>query len=454
MPSKRSLNQFVADKSRAGDFDSAGEFTVSTDRALEKLRVHSLENPSDWVLKMVQAAVAGHASEVRFTQFRNRVKVEFALPQPLERERLAQAWLSPKLGQQGEFLSELLIGLRPFLLSQRLLFRLGKDELLEWVGEELRSSQRSKELWHRHTSFAVVVERRPENRSWLRFRRAGVDAAEAVALQERARFSPIPVFLDGRRVKPLGRDFVHCANLGKTELVRRHPLALGSLTPEEYQESSFLGEPTLAGARPLKGRALENTIAFANWPVEANSKNCCHFFFVYGWREDFSDGPTPNSKRSTYPDSFTAHLTRLGVVVGERTAKDMPLGGYVQVALDGARTDLTGLSIQFAGNERARLSGHLVRLAPVLRKLKCTLDRYSPSLTDVLIGDVPTLGGLAGLVGGGFGLMGAPLLGAAVGGFFLVYSLTDTGHEELRIFASQAVKDMLTALENPIKWHS
>ena len=57
-----SLDKILQQAHSEGRLDSEGAFTISLDRALEKMARHTLERPSAWILKAVQAAVGLGAS--------------------------------------------------------------------------------------------------------------------------------------------------------------------------------------------------------------------------------------------------------------------------------------------------------------------------------------------------------------------------------------------------------
>lgn len=73
----RELHQFLAQQNRAGAFDSKGEFTIDAGRAVEKLRRHRLLQRSDFLLKMIQAAVASGAENVEVALSYHSVRLGF-----------------------------------------------------------------------------------------------------------------------------------------------------------------------------------------------------------------------------------------------------------------------------------------------------------------------------------------------------------------------------------------
>ena len=71
------MDKFLRESSHAGQWDSQGEFQVSVARALTKLAEYALSRPEQWILKMVQAAVAGEARKLEVRQFRNDFRAHF-----------------------------------------------------------------------------------------------------------------------------------------------------------------------------------------------------------------------------------------------------------------------------------------------------------------------------------------------------------------------------------------
>ncbi len=70
------LQEFL-DSQVEGEVESEGGFTITSDKAIQKLAQLCLENPHDWVLKAVQAAVAAGSHRLSFQQTRAGLTVEF-----------------------------------------------------------------------------------------------------------------------------------------------------------------------------------------------------------------------------------------------------------------------------------------------------------------------------------------------------------------------------------------
>lgn len=71
------LEQYLASEAAQGLMIDEGGFSLTPEKALEKLSLFSLPSPGMWVLKLLQAAVAVGAPEIRFSFQRQLVQVEF-----------------------------------------------------------------------------------------------------------------------------------------------------------------------------------------------------------------------------------------------------------------------------------------------------------------------------------------------------------------------------------------
>ncbi|MCW5871526.1 MAG: hypothetical protein KIS61_30010, partial [Candidatus Eremiobacteraeota bacterium] len=58
------LEEFLRAQVDEGAKDSSGQFTLSREKALEKLAAYQLQGGHAWVLKIVQAVVASGASQL------------------------------------------------------------------------------------------------------------------------------------------------------------------------------------------------------------------------------------------------------------------------------------------------------------------------------------------------------------------------------------------------------
>lgn len=71
------IEDLIADLSDDGVLDSTGDFTLDPSKAEEKLKSFALADPSDYVLKTIQFAVASSASEVKLRILPGKLAMEF-----------------------------------------------------------------------------------------------------------------------------------------------------------------------------------------------------------------------------------------------------------------------------------------------------------------------------------------------------------------------------------------
>lgn len=84
------LNTMLAELADDGSLDSSGVFTVSLDKAEEKLAAYRLANPGLFVLNLVAAAVCLQAAQFDVETRENRTSFAFEAPLDLEEEQLAR----------------------------------------------------------------------------------------------------------------------------------------------------------------------------------------------------------------------------------------------------------------------------------------------------------------------------------------------------------------------------
>lgn len=71
------IEDLIADLSDDGTIDSTGSFTLDPSKAEEKLKSFALADPSDYILKAIQFAVASSASKVRLHILPGKVEIAF-----------------------------------------------------------------------------------------------------------------------------------------------------------------------------------------------------------------------------------------------------------------------------------------------------------------------------------------------------------------------------------------
>lgn len=308
------MDRFLKESSRAGQFDSRGQFTVAGQKALAKLAEHSLTRPEHWILKMVQAAVAGLSERLEVKQTRTEIALRFWFPTAPSFVEVADALLEldkPAL----PFLGEMAIGLRALLKSRKFEVCWSQGPSLRWTGANLEEGTRNA----RASSFEIVVAYSP---GWLS---GGAEerAGETQIVHSRAVYCPIPLLWDSREVSVLDIE----PTALKSDTTKFFHLACGYLS--EPQRESELIEVTRR-KDPLQGKA-----PLVRWPRAPGSVGSFSFYLVGG---GYVDAP------------FRKIWTRYGVACAE-TVFPAAMGGFLQLPGEHLRSDLTGLSLELSQKE-------------------------------------------------------------------------------------------------------
>lgn len=185
---------FLDSFAEAGTVESVGEqFTLHESLALKKL-TNVLVDREQWVLKAVQAGVAGQASSVSFGMGRESTKVIWWGVGAVSAEELRTALSSPTVSS-NLFLAELVIGLRALLGHEA--FRFVSDGALTLSADRKASlkdvaSRPEAELtvWHAGTRASLGAGQRAKDA-----------AARTRYLSRYACFAPIPIYCDRRLVQ-------------------------------------------------------------------------------------------------------------------------------------------------------------------------------------------------------------------------------------------------------------
>lgn len=202
-----SIDSYLNKLSEEGGEKESLDFTLDEARALQKLSQSQLPDQSLWIVKMVQAAVSGEASEVDIRLGRNKLEVRFdsaKLPTAPQLFDMVRSGALPK----DPFFLHLLTGIRTSFAGEGVSFLLqtvgpaGKDVIALSEGKSYHF-QEPEETSPGLTLTYVI--RRPYR--MLKFRKA-LDrpvsqllkgtAAEHLELMARCWPSPIPVRIDGR----------------------------------------------------------------------------------------------------------------------------------------------------------------------------------------------------------------------------------------------------------------
>ena len=196
------LDSFLKEEQGVGLIDSTGQFTISADKALEKLAHSQLPDPSYWILKVVQFATSYGVETMEVKIGRRVTSIEMPLPTPLSVAQM-QHGLDSVEPLPEPALDHLVTGLRALGGIESKIFVLnlkGPDssEFLFWDGKRLSTKRQD----HESDGASLILEISSAGSTvWnldlaARFRRAG----EALALETLAFVAPLQLKVDGRVV--------------------------------------------------------------------------------------------------------------------------------------------------------------------------------------------------------------------------------------------------------------
>lgn len=340
--SSQDLQRFLEEKAEPGRFDSQGHFSLSVTDALEKLKEHAVADPAHWILKLVQAGVAGRADEIAIKTFRRATRADLILATLPPLDQLEGALLRLE-ASRGSLLGELCVGLRALLNLHkfRLLWCDGKRaQGVAWNGRSLDQVQ----------PHACSVS---SPRLRLEFSGPQVSAAaradEALLLEQRCRWCGVTLMLDGRQVNGPG-------NLPRSQF---SSLRHGSGSPR-YLASGWLGVPLSEMAKPesisraiTTGRGvLQTEPTFIHWARQQGHQfegGFCFFVsyeYVSGVLKDLLRLPGHHHSPFLISEFFRLGVSRLGVLCGGYESDDFGLGGELVISGDSLPTDLVGLSVE------------------------------------------------------------------------------------------------------------
>lgn len=262
-----------------GRLESHGDFTLDVARARTKLGQFALPEPGLWVVKLVQAAVAAGAPEIRFTFSRRKVRAEFQNTADWEAEAILKSVLSAATPEERHMM-HLQTGLLSAASGANLSVAWSCGRHLIAIGEEGTSAKVNP------VPEMVVVEAtrpaRPPQKPdfWASpvrylFKQT---ALEYKALTNRCRCSPIPVIVDGYEIVrrygveshflPQAPNFDSEKTQGHKRLLALQPLTCfperASLTyplredlvpsePEVWEEKKTFSPTTFPTAGPVNG---------------------------------------------------------------------------------------------------------------------------------------------------------------------------------------------------------
>ncbi len=392
------LEQFLQEQVREGQTESSGVFTLAREKALEKLGAFQLPRPTAWVLKLVQAAVAGGASELVIRQTATDTEFYFTPSETWTLDEFADSFHDPQVSPRRS-LDHLKRGLWSVALNDMHPFRIsvtGASEGLIWSGADFRRipcpTQKNVSVTVSHRT---AFEARPKPGA------AEINAAISSELSGSAFICPIPLSLDGRRLDRLQGCPGHGFSMGS------YPLKIGFLETEgptlPIPPGTFAGLPVVAKTDPLLTRLLQSP-----QPVRGASAACIlsiHYANVpdragYSW--------------STLRQACTVQWAKDGVIIQRDTMKLQPTSVSVGLILtaDGLATDLSGFQLVQAEAREQRLNDALEASRPLVAATELSMSDF---IQDSRSRERKTA--LVFVAGGGLLALAWPLGGTVIAGY-------------------------------------
>jgi len=313
------LDLYLARQSEGGTRDSEGVFTISAERALDKLATHQLPRTSAWILKMVQAGVVASASGMWVTHGTRNCKLRYTEGRFGSLEQIREAWVEPvPISEQVH--RHLSVGLRTVAFARRrpvlLVHNCPEQGLrsLFWDGSSLSRIGPAGDHVRDHLTpgeFVVYVSGSPLGRDEAVKKNHGVSsdtASEFKELTNNAVCCPVPLWADSRPISHFGVEDV--------SMIRKS-LAFSA-------QHSIPGQPSLLLPPPL-------------------SKSCGFQQAGLAW----------TLYHSTRPEVSRLCWVKDGVVCEEEHLSLYPANFQVRLfaSADDLEADLTELQLRFPGPE-------------------------------------------------------------------------------------------------------
>lgn len=384
-----------------------GVFTVALDKAAAKMGKHALEHRSDWVLKLVQAAVTAGAPALDIKLQREAVIAHFEVEGAVcGLDCLAQAMVDPTI-EVSSWMQELCVGLRS-LIAQETDFEIvhGDDSLKFTQGNLVKGSLEEP------VGCVFFLKVQP-GREWS-LQQARVALELSQALKTRAAFAPLHLILDGKTVcRP---PYPH----SKHERVKHSFVSPTSLLECEFRLNQEPGPgPVREDARHrFLHDGLSSIETFLRYRfVDQVPEGRLMLFASY-----FDNDTEGALERDMHFEDLEILWTKHGVVVGRQVLADLPLGGVLHFEDPGLQTDLTGLKAGLGLREADLLAKVAAVCEPALlgleEKLESHVSRISVMRSQMSAREVSGFaGGVGALVGiGGLMMFGPVAPVAAVAG--------------------------------------
>lgn len=372
-----------------GHLDSRGAFTLAAKRAAGKLARSLLGDPTDWILKVVQAACHGKADELRITQARKATHIAFSLPYALDIRALVMSLTQAQPAKQPG-VEDLAMGLRAVAIAQdrSWVARLKIGDATHWilVSEGQVSIEMGAETSSETTTDLLIGVAFPVGQvgkvgGLVRFGAAIQNEHEA--LQARVRACPIPLFLDGKRLDDLARS----DGLASMESEVFLGVDLGR-SSDTLQPVSLPRGLQVSTVSRFRDRFLEPQPFFLPSFAEGNEgSSLLRVAFRFQQESRGSQARVPRLRSLT--TSSRVLLLRHGVVVGRRSlGVTEAIACDVYLNADLMPANLSGLEVEVTPEHADIARREFASMGPFLQQLKEMLEGHQgrPARLDWILG--------------------------------------------------------------------
>jgi hypothetical protein len=342
-------------------------FTLSSGKALEKLSGFQLPFRGAWAVKVIQALVAAPTQQsIHVTQGRRNTKFQFEVDGVWDYVAFEQQFQNPELGPRQD-MNHLAMGLWAVGLGQERPFDLilrGQDDFVRWDGKKLFRGVMADPAMNSYLKVSHWGASRAPSLLDLgdpTARKANADVS--FALSRRCFTSPVPLYLDHRRLDAL--QFCPFHGWGEEQVSLRLGFASGDLPhlrlptgTFEYLDSDERDKSVVL--RPAVDRVEDEFRRSADVAYQVSY----HTRVV----ESSAQGRDTVITFSDIPSKCRCHWVLDGAVikVGEYAVEPLPCSVGVYLSAQGLATDLTTFNLQDSSERERRKAEALERVTEML----------------------------------------------------------------------------------------
>lgn len=304
-----SLERFLEKSAGRGEARDSGQFTLSLESALRKLSEFTFHHPFDWLLAYIQGANAARASGIQIRVARSAITVKLeSLRSEFLDDLLEMLEGSRKLSTAGEAFRRAIISL---LNLDNFQFTQG-TLALEWCDGKLET----KTVFGKSNDLILTVCLADGSGIF----KAGVAADLSLHMVQRARYSRVPIIIDGLEIT--GRRAWDSVD----HTARLVVFATGYV-PNKYAKFRFeyIDDDVLMGSRPL-------TEFGPQWSKE-------HLTFSCHLKQDRV------GEFEVVPAKSCYRVVKHGVVIKEWESDPHSIVMKALFHRDNAKTDLSGIAL-------------------------------------------------------------------------------------------------------------